>query len=613
MPFEYVDDKPATKFEYADEHSKMRGAGEHVANVGKNATKELAGIQSALVNLPKYPFALGAEMGRIVYDNKSVIDPYRGIKELGRQAIVEPIKGTPKAVVQMAKDFVKPFIHPIKSFEESPVNTVATLLPIGKLGVETGQMGIKALSGLGRETGALNKVVKAAAKDSTEKPMFTTVFENGELRVRPAIGFRPAAAMKAGGEVPGEAPKITKPQMVEGEAAIAPTAKESIGFDTDSIEISPESELNSNVQRDLIKQSIDTKKPLLSIGGYNVHKQAMRAKLLNDEAARIFDEFSQMTMETHPQRVSKAIDDVFGKVSPMDNMSKIKEHYAAMATPAYEEAMKFGPVQISDGLKDILKPYIKSVRRSDIGWEIQGLPDDHIKVLDAVKRSFDRDIAQHNAKEGGAQFARSLTILKERMLKEVDKQAPLYKEARAIAGDDLSMMEAQEKAKAMLRNERPENLKAAVEAMTSPQKDAFMVGLRDVLHEKIENSSKAGGNVSKLVFGSSDNYALRLKLKQILPKEEYAKLMTQVDDLVKEGENVYKLMGGSQSAEKGSIAIRSLDPFHIAKKLAIKVGKKTIGKMYNQRFENVARLVTNPDYLGQQISIKDLVEKGAKK
>lgn len=99
-----------------------------IQEVGQGAVNELSAAQSVagkIVNPIKTGMEVGRAAAQTIFDNSSVMDKGRGVRELARQGVVDPVKAMGKAVADT-------IIHPVKTFKESPISTVATALPLAR-------------------------------------------------------------------------------------------------------------------------------------------------------------------------------------------------------------------------------------------------------------------------------------------------------------------------------------------------------------------------------------------------------------------------------------------------------------------------------------------------
>jgi len=85
--------------------------------------KGYAGLISKIINPIKTGYDIGKDIAKTYEENQSVMQPNRGISSLFQKGLVEPAK-------EMGPAMVKPYIHPIKSFEEAPVSTALAYTPL---------------------------------------------------------------------------------------------------------------------------------------------------------------------------------------------------------------------------------------------------------------------------------------------------------------------------------------------------------------------------------------------------------------------------------------------------------------------------------------------------
>lgn len=388
--------------------------------------------------------------------------------------------------------------------------------------------------------------------------------------------------------------------------------------ETDSQLVHPADVVGGDIKPDLIQRSITENKPLIEIGDRNVVKLAQKARLSNENANEILAQHTDQVHSKQSPEIESVINKHLGSVSPSENIEAIQARYKEAAEPLYTKAREHGEVKAFEGLKPApavegvaapaaklstldksLQKYIGQARKGPLGLELDGLPDNHINVLDAAKQHLDDEIGRA-VRSGAKNEARALQGLKRQMVEKIDTEVPVYAEARKVASDNLSLMEAQEEAGKFLKGETLETTKAKMKDYSPAEKEAFLLGVRQELINKLYTSSGTENrNIAQKVFESSEYGMLRRKLKEVLGAESYNKLMADINPIVKSGQNVSGLMGGSPTAERESMKGWSSIPRMVKKEMS-----KAMSRKINETYEDVAKALTDPAYLKKILESK---------
>jgi hypothetical protein len=233
---------------------------------------------------------------------------------------------------------------------------------------------------------------------------------------------------------------------------------------------------------------------------------------------------------------------VSGNKDFFETLDDIVQSGQKKAAPLYKKANE-KLVELSD---DILTPEVKSAissARKSYPSELDGLPDNSVKVLDYAKRVLDDEINTAQ-RSGQNNFARSRTDIKNNLIAEIDRQVPVYAKARKKAGDYLSIKSAMEKGRQF--KGKPEDVARQFKKLGDQEKEAFRMGAMQKLREDIDAVKDAGNAYSK-VFGSQ---GARAKIKAILPEEQFK----QLEKDLWASDRIYKLkdkiLGNSTTASK---------------------------------------------------------------
>lgn len=209
--------------------------------------------------------------------------------------------------------------------------------------------------------------------------------------------------------------------------------------------------------------------------------------------------------------IAKTFSDPDGYLSAKDDLAQAAQQ---MARPAYEKAYQ-NPVHFSETLEEVLKtPAGQTALRNaqqlaaneqepfrqvfiNIRGEARRVPD--TRGWDYIKRAMDDMIdGQKNAITGKlSNEGRILTNLKNRMLAEVDKFNPDYKQARSIFGGIAQIDDAMEMGRDAF-SMSPEALRRAVKDLSPAQKAAARIGAAERMRDQIDKTGWTNNAVLKI-------------------------------------------------------------------------------------------------------------------
>jgi hypothetical protein len=386
---------------------------------------------------------------------------------------------------------------------------------------------------------------------------------------------------------------------------------------SDSKLVHPADVISSDVKPDLAKRSVTENKSLLEIGDRNVVKLAQKARLSNERANEILTEHVDQVHAKQSPEIEAVINKHFGEISPSENVEAIQERYKAAAEPLYNEALAHGEVESLTQLRStltgeektlntnekVIKEYIQEARNSLKRHEIEGLPDNDIRVLDAAKRQIDDELYDFKTGRPTKRKKDDIRYLNEArkyLLEKTDAEVPIYAKARKVSSDNLSLLHAQEEAGKFLKGETVESTKAKMKDYSPAERESFILGVRQELMNKLYNKSGTENkNIAQAVFEGSEYGMLRRKLKEVVGEKFYKSLMDDINPLVKSGQNVSNLIGGSPTAERESMKGWSSIPRMLKKEVG-----KSLSKKINETYEDVAKALVDPAYLRKILQSK---------
>ena len=554
---------------------------------------------------------------------------------IGGQAanLVNRLRGTPEIPETVAEEFKqgKEQFRNVESKYQRAHPVVATLAQIaGGAG-----LGGKAVAGITKAAPLMTRLIKggitgaefgggyaaggeienvASAALNKEKlaPSITNLVKTGAMGA--AIGIPFGVATTLGAEGVAKLSDMTSkylgksgaPELLSAVAkdTTATAAKETPILQPRESITSPERIVKEDISNADIKRSIDTKTPLLYFGGNNVQRLAQTAKLLNTNAEDLLAKVSAETLSKQPAQLTDIVNKSLSSKSKLQNLDDIMGKYEAEAKPMYNKAFEVGDIPETSNLvkDDLLQKYIKTARGSAVGRELKGLPDTHIKVLDAAKKKIDDAIGVAN-RSGEREEARALQNLNSELKSNIDSIVPEYAQARSMAAERFKLEEAQNTAAKIVRAETPEAIEKIMPTLSPAEKEAFTIGLRDEIMKQISSSKSTNSNIAYKIFGDSENYIVRKNLRAALGDAEYGKLMETVNPLVEAGKNVSKLMSGSPTAQRESYKVSGL------RRLKYKIINKVIGHLSERKYEDVAKMLVDPEYLATRMDALTNAEK----
>lgn len=177
--------------------------------------------------------------------------------------------------------------------------------------------------------------------------------------------------------------------------------------------------------------------------------------------------------------------------------SQIEQNLKTQAKPLYEQAYN-SPININDEIKGILeRPKIKPLLNkavqmaksdTDLPAELsRGLDPEkpNVVLLDYLKKAIDDRVRVTKGNE-----RRIFSSAAEKLRGEVDKQVPVYEQARKIFGDEAKRLEALELGQSVFKDSKKGvNVEKIFENMTPEQKEMFRLGSANEMFRIMDNVS----------------------------------------------------------------------------------------------------------------------------
>lgn len=285
----------------------------------------------------------------------------------------------------------------------------------------------------------------------------------------------------------------------------------------------------------------------------------------------------------------------------------------AKAAPLYEKAnaQMVQPTAIFQAPE--VQSAIASARKA-YPSELDALPDNSVKVLDYAKRVLDDQIGAAQ-RSGEKNFARARTLIKDQLLQEIDNQVPDYKQARAVAGDYLSVNKAMDDGLDFLKASSDAELIAKKLAkMTDKEKEAYKIGVGKSIRSAIENKSE-GVNPFNAVMGSPEKQKRLMKVYTPDELHQLQRGLKAEDKLFKMRNQVLggspttgKAIAAAQIAAGGEEALSALATGNI-KGAGLSVIKSNVAKAFSGLNDKTAEAVSKLIYETDPVKKLALIEK----
>jgi hypothetical protein len=253
--------------------------------------------------------------------------------------------------------------------------------------------------------------------------------------------------------------------------------------------------------------------------------------------------------------LNRAIGPKDGAYATKDGLIEI---YQKQASPAYDAAYRQGVTNTPGMVKRLeTSPTLRSawakvrnVVRPDVeasgGVVSKGGGGPSLDEWQLIKEEIDDRIGQA-VLAGKLKTAGRLTNLKNAMLGDIDKQNPLYRDARQIFAGAKETENAIDLGMTMDRMP-PGEMQRKLSTMSQAEKAAAALGFKQTLENKLGEVLMTGDATRKFF-----NPNMRRRLELLMGKKEAAKFL-KVAEAEREMAKTYKDMYGSQTFERSAIA-----------------------------------------------------------
>lgn len=537
------------------------------------------------------------------------------------------------------QDFAK--AHPALNFAgEMGGGLVTGIAGAGKkLATTAGKQGLKALAGEGAREGAKFGATYGAGSGLTEE----------QDRLSVANALKGAGAGLAGGAVLGAALPVGIAGAVKGAKALGRGVRK-IGqiLDADMVgtplpkapvkqapqvyvdefgEIQTPKALQRLLEIDekAVQQAAKDNVPLIDIAGKKMMGTASGVRLVSPEAEQILADYSEKRIAGQHPKIVNTLRKFFGDKGSHQLLAELNEDVQKGSKALYDKAIyqvdKAGNILLDNAGRPVSKvlPELEKLNKYELDYvgkvygtkgleyEVSGLPQNDMRILNYAKQLMDDDI-QRLINQGHNNQARILAEKRADFIAKIDKANPEYKTARAFFERGKRAEDALNAGKKALAGERS-NLMYDFNQLTPEEQAFYRKGVGNRL-EELTNSQAKEGNIAHRVFGEETLRRLKeLGIKDIDELEKF------VRGEQKAHSNLTQLLKGSQTAEREQQADRelglSVGKALVSPKRTIKQGiAKSIDKTIKQIMKDtseqdrieIARLLTDPDYLAKQVN-----------
>lgn len=308
-----------------------------------------------------------------------------------------------------------------------------------------------------------------------------------------------------------------------------------------------EEDVGSDILRKIADEAEETGRSAIEVGDDNLINRAIQSKINSPQANRLFVNKAQNLAEGQTERNLNAINSAFGNKGKIETAQMIKEETRRKAQPIYNELNERGslnslPLIVAIKQNPVLKDTIQHVKRTNPS--LSKLRDDDFRVLNEARKllstqSLDKTgIAGYDARNALKQLDPIL-----------DETIPEYRLARGVYLDQNRFLDAQNfGAGATKNNITAESFLNDLGKMTDSEVRAARIGARDKILNDIQSAENQTLGLKRLANENS-----RQKLRGLLG-ENADDLLDYSADEIRRMRNVNKLLGGSQTAEKVSLA-----------------------------------------------------------
>lgn len=245
----------------------------------------------------------------------------------------------------------------------------------------------------------------------------------------------------------------------------------------------------------------------------------------------------------------------------IQTIEEVMEDRAALAGPLYQRAMDFDAKQVPEivnafgaelkggwGRSIIQSKNFRNTLQSEYGVDAEGIKNAPLMVIiDAWKKEVDGLVGEASRK-GNKRLAEVLTNMKNRVVGEVDKFNPAYREARKAWAGKSAYLDAVEEGRGILaRNVSAEELASTIRTMDDAQKDAFRIGAVSAIVNRMGSDPAKMADMTKYLRSPE----MTKKIAAMMPTPEAAaSWLKRLDFEVSSSELTARALGNSATARR---------------------------------------------------------------
>jgi hypothetical protein len=170
------------------------------------------------------------------------------------------------------------------------------------------------------------------------------------------------------------------------------------------------------------------------------------------------------------------------------------------------------------------------------------LSNNSFVVLKGAKEMIDRDI-NLAVKNQDFTTSKALYGVKRQVLDILEKASPSYKEANKIYAGETALKNAQEEGLKFNQYRNGEEVKRAFSKLSDGEKEAYKIGVKDYLMDKVAKSSDR--NPAKTIFG---NQLERRKIQALFDNpKQFTDFTKRLNDEIRVFDTKQRVLGGSRT------------------------------------------------------------------
>jgi hypothetical protein len=312
-------------------------------------------------------------------------------------------------------------------------------------------------------------------------------------------------------------------------------------------------ELTKSIGEDSLNRDIAeaerTGRNLLEVGGDEVMQAAQQARQQSPEARKIITDTLESSIAEQPTRTRGIINEALGTKGKNATIAQVMENAKAEAQPIYKELENIGDLaeelQLTNTIKnnDVLADTISRVKRANSS--LKNLPDTDFRVVNEARKALSQ--ASMNRTELSGYEARQALNELDPILNNIT--GGKLAQANKLYSDAYQFERAADLGRDVFNSRKsPDDLKAAWNSLSSTEKQAAKIGLREEVINKIGSATNETNALNRF---SPEN--VREKITTIAGNKEGGRIIDEAEQAVKLRRNYNKLTSGSQTAEKQSL------------------------------------------------------------